>query len=141
MHIPSEISDWLRGNDGLPDPPLILAARQSRADVLDYLLQQIQDLSIVDQYGNNALWAACFSGSAECIQLLVQADIDIDYQNPSGASALIYASSSGKFAVVEQLLQAGANPLLTTQDDFSALDLAASRLCLQLLRNAVKVLR
>ncbi|MDO8845683.1 MAG: hypothetical protein Q7U98_13300 [Methylicorpusculum sp.] len=42
------------------------------------------------------------------------------------------------FRVVAQLMQAGANPLLTTQDDFSALDLAASRACLQLLRQTVK---
>jgi thiosulfate/3-mercaptopyruvate sulfurtransferase len=39
---------------------------------------------------------------------------------------------------VAQLLRAGANPQLTTQDDFSALDLASTRECLQLLRNAVK---
>jgi len=50
---------------------------------------------------------------------------------------LIYASSSGKHAVVNQLLQAGANPLLSTQDDFSALDLAANRECLRLMKQAI----
>lgn len=140
MSIPSKVSDWLAADHDQQTPPLILAARQGRADVLDYFLRMKVDLSAVDQFGNNALWAACFSESAECIQLLVEADIDIDYQNPSGASALIYASSSGKHAVVKQLLEACANPLLTNQDDFSALDLAANRQCMQLLRNAVKAL-
>ncbi|WP_228124966.1 ankyrin repeat domain-containing protein [Candidatus Methylospira mobilis] len=122
--------------------PLIMAAQQARGDVLAYLLQQ-QDvnLGLLDAYGNNALWAACFANAPVCIALLLEAGIDIDYQNPSGATALIYSSSSGRDAVVEQLLQAGANPLLTTQDDFSALDLAANRRCLQLLRNAVKALQ
>jgi len=131
----------LRANsDG--EQPLIMAAQQGRCDVLAYLLrQQDLDLAQLDAYGNNALWAACFANAPDCIALLLEAGIDIDYQNPSGATALIYSSSSGRDAVVEQLLQAGANPLLTTQDDFSALDLAANRRCLQLLRNAVKTLQ
>lgn len=119
---------------------LILAAQHGRHDVVRYWVQQGRDLTVVDAYGNNALWAACFAESAECIATLLEAGIDIDYQNPGGATALTYASSSGKHTVVAQLLQAGANPLLTTADDFSALDLASTRECLQLLRHAVKTL-
>jgi thiosulfate/3-mercaptopyruvate sulfurtransferase len=115
---------------------LILAARQGRADVLKKLLDLDADLSVADQYGNNALWAACFAENAECIGLLLQAGINIDFQNPSGATALIYSASSGRTAVVEQLLVAGANHRLMTQDDFSAFDLAANRQCLMLLRKA-----
>ncbi|MGZ4960740.1 MAG: ankyrin repeat domain-containing protein [Methylomonas sp.] len=136
MHTQTDIDDWLSGHQDPLTPQLILAARQGRAEIVDYLLRNEADLSALDPYGNNALWAACFSESADCIQRLIQAGIDIDYQNPGGASALIYAASSGKQAVVEQLLQAGANPLLTSHDDFSALDLAANRSCLQLLRRA-----
>jgi len=142
------ISAWLVNNDFQTQSPLavnpsgkqplILAAQQGRTDILSFLLQQGADLRVLDAYGNNALWAACFAEAGDCIALLLQAGIDIDYQNPSGASALTYVASSGKQAVVKQLLEAGANPLLTTQDDFSALDLAANRQCLQLLRNAQK---
>ncbi|MDD1621600.1 MAG: ankyrin repeat domain-containing protein [Methylococcaceae bacterium] len=148
MSASAEIDAWLLDQQLKPEQPftangsgrqpLILAARQGRADVLGYLLQQGADLSVIDAYGNNALWAACFAEAYDCIALLLEAGIDIDYQNPSGATALTYSSSSGRHAVVAQLLEAGANPLLTTQDDFSALDLAATRQCLQLLRNAVK---
>lgn len=150
MKLKAEIDAWLLEHQlnpeqpfaagGFGHQPLILAAQQGRADVLGYLLQQGADLNVLDAYGNNALWAACFAEAADCIALLLDAGIDIDYQNPSGATALTYSSSSGKHAVVAQLLQAGANPLLITQDDFSALDLAATRQCLQLLRNAVKVI-
>ncbi len=117
---------------------LILAAQQGRADVLAYLLQQGVDIQVIDVYGNNALWAACFAEALDCIRLLLQAGIDIDYQNSTGATALIYSASSGKSAVVAELISNGANPKLTTQDDFSALDLAANRQCLQLLRGQHK---
>ena len=148
MNLLAHIETWLLDNrletHQLPalnpasQHALILAAQQARQDVVHYLLQQGTDLSVVDAYGNNALWAACFAESADCIATLLEAGIDIDYQNPGGATALIYASSSGRHGVVAQLLKAGANPLITTLDDFSALDLAANRQCLQLLRTAVK---
>lgn len=145
----SAVEIWLRENGFDPGRPLdsnpaghaslILAAQQNRADVLRYLVGQGADLSVLDAYGNNTLWAACFANSADCIAVLLTAGVAIDYQNATGATALIYAASSGKDLVVSQLLQAGANPLLTTQDDFSALDLAATFDCLKMLRQAVKL--
>jgi len=137
MNIPIEIDLWLQEHAKQAEPVLILASRQGRIDVLNHVLNQGVDLNVLDLYGNNALWAACFAESSECIKRLLDAGIEIDYQNTTGASALIYASSSGKHAVVNQLLQAGANPLLSTQDDFSALDLAANRECLRLMKQAI----
>lgn len=136
MTIAEEIVTWLEQHADQTEPVLILAARQGRIEVLDHLLKQGFDIQVLDHYGNNALWAACFAESVTCIERLLNAGIDIDYQNTSGATALTYASSSGKQAVVAQLLQAGANPFLTTQDDFSALELAATRECLRLLKQA-----
>ena len=144
----ADIETWLSDNGfeiQQPDSPntkgqhaLIFAAQQGRDDVAKYLIAQGMDLTVTDAYGNNALWAACFAEAKACITTLLNAGIDIDFQNSTGATALTYASSSGKHEVVSQLLQAGANPLLTTQDDFSALDLASTRQCLKLLRDAVK---
>jgi thiosulfate/3-mercaptopyruvate sulfurtransferase len=137
MSIPIEIDLWLQEHAKQAEPVVILAARQGRIDVLNHILNQGADLNVLDLYGNNALWAACFAESAQCIKRLLEAGIAIDFQNSTGASALIYASSSGKHTVVNQLLQAGANPLLSTQDDFSALDLAANRECLRLMKQAI----
>lgn len=144
MPASAEIAAWLAEHGFLSEASkqmnakgqhaLILAAQQGRADALAHLLTHGADLGALDRYGNNALWAACFAESTACIDLLLAAGIAIDYQNPSGASALIFASSSGRHEIVAHLLQAGANPQLTTQDDFSALDLAATRQCLHLLR-------
>jgi ankyrin repeat protein len=85
------------------------------------------------------LWAACYADSDGCIDALTQAGIDMNHQNSvSGATALIFAASSGKEKVVEQLLAAGADPSLTTHDDFTALDLASTRKILKLLSKLVK---
>ena len=51
----------------------------------------------------------------------------------------MYAASSGKGAVVAQLLAAGAQWAVPNQDDLTALDMAASLECLQLLRAASQV--
>jgi len=140
-----EIRDWLqnnyfsvaqpvlKNNDGID--PLILASQQGRSDVLRFLLEQNAALDVTDQYGNNALWAACYADSSDCIDALVDAGVDMDYQNTaSGATALIFAASSGREKVVEQLLAAGADPGLKTHDDFTALDLASTRKILKLIQ-------
>lgn len=134
--IAAEIVAWIQEHSHQGEPLPILACRQGRLDVLNQLLLENVDLRALDRYGNNALWAACYAESAPCIQRLLEAGIDVDFQNATGATALTFASSSGRHEVVAQLLGAGANPLLTTQDDFSALDLAANRQCLRLLKQA-----
>ncbi|MDP3332672.1 MAG: ankyrin repeat domain-containing protein [Methylococcaceae bacterium] len=139
-----EIRDWLQNNyfsvaqpvvinnDGIY--PLILASQQGRRDVIEFLLEQHAELDVFDQYGNNALWAACYADNSDCIKALIQAGININHQNSaSGATALMFAASSGREQVVEQLLAAGADPTLKSHDDFTALDLASTRKILKLL--------
>jgi ankyrin repeat protein len=98
-----EIWDWLQNNyfsvtrpilknhDGIY--PLILASQQGRSDVLRFLIEQNAAIDTVDQYGNNALWAACYADSSDCIDALIHAGVDINHQNSaSGATALIFAA-------------------------------------------------
>ncbi len=143
-----EIRDWLQNNYfSVAQPvlknsdniyPLILASQQGRNDVVRFLIEQNAAPDVIDQYGNNALWAACYADNSDCIDALIHAGIDIDHQNSaSGATVLIFAASSGREQVVEQLLKAGADPELKTQDDFTALDLASTRKILNLLSKHV----
>jgi ankyrin repeat protein len=140
-----EIRDWLQNNFfSVAEPvlkndtgiyPLILAGQQGRSDIIDFLIKQHAALDVIDKYGNNALWAACYAENSDCIALLLAAGIAINYQNTaSGATALIFAASSGREQVVEQLLAAGADTTLKTQDDFTALDLASTRKILKLIQ-------
>jgi rhodanese-related sulfurtransferase len=119
--------------------PLILASQQGRSDVVNFLIEQNAVLDVVDHYGNNALWAACYAESIDCIEALIISGIKVNHQNSaSGATALIFAASSGRETVVERLLAAGADPTLKTHDDFTALDLASTRKILNLLSKLVK---
>jgi ankyrin repeat protein len=138
------LSDWLH-TEGFDDPdargphgntPLMLAAWRGDDAIVNALLDHGVTLDAVNRDGNNALWLACVHGDLSGIERLVRAGVPIDQTNTTGATALMYASSSGKAAVLRQLLALGADASLRTQDDFSALDMAATVECLRLLRPA-----
>lgn len=114
--------------------PLMRAARLGDAKRVNELLQHGARLEARNADGNNALWFACVGEHHDMIALLVKHGIAIDNQNVNGATCLMYASSTGKDAVVQTLLANGANAALKSLDDFTALDVAATIGCLQLLR-------
>lgn len=113
---------------------LMQACRYGLVNTVKLLLDAGADIHLTNHDGNNALWLACFSGNLEIIDMLLESDINIDNQNFTGATALMYAASAGKASVVQRLLEVGADPHLMTQDDFTALDLAASPQAFRLLR-------
>ena len=114
--------------------PLMRAARQGDLDKMNVLLQLGVDITVRNNDGNNALWFACVGEHFDAIALLLECGINFDNQNDNGATCLMYAASTGKDAVVQTLLAAGANDKLKSLDDFTALDVAATLDCLQLLR-------
>lgn len=118
--------------------PLMHAAWRGEAAIVAALLACGVDRQAVNHDGNTALWLACVANDPALVTQLVAAGLVVDHANLTGATCLMYAASSGKPAIVATLLSLGADPLRTTQDDFSALDMAASLDCLRLLRAAVK---
>jgi len=112
------------GTSGLT--PLMQACRLGLSDIAELLIEAGAEINSTNKDGNNALWLACFSGDLATIHMLIEHKVDMDNMNSAGATALIYASSAGKSDVVELLLKSGANPYIRTQDDFTALDLAAT---------------
>lgn len=114
--------------------PLMRAARAADPARVDELLAAGVDPLKCNADGNQALWLACVGENLDIVERLIAAGCPIDHQNDNGATCLMYASSAGKSAVVELLLARGANPDLATPDDFTALDMAASIECLNLLR-------
>ncbi|MES2229772.1 MAG: ankyrin repeat domain-containing protein [Pseudomonadota bacterium] len=117
---------------------LMQAAWRGDAAAVEALLAQGASLTATNGDGNNALWLACVANDPALVARLVRAGVPIDHRNLTGATCLMYAASSSKPAVVRALLELGANPHLLTQDDYSALDMAASVECLQLLRAATR---
>lgn len=142
--LPAPLAHWLaeegfagpqaRGGHG--NSALMHAAWRGRADIVELLLAAGVDLGVCNHDGNNALWMACVANQPALVERLVAAGVAMDHANATGATALMYAASSSKPEIVRTLLRLGANPALRTQDDFSALDMAASLECLRLLRSA-----
>lgn len=118
--------------------PLMEAAWRGESAIVQALLEWGVDLQAVNGDGNNALWLACVANNPALVIMLAQAGVPINHANATGATSLMYASSSGKSDIVRVLLALGADPLIQTQDDFSALDMAADLDCLQLLRVATR---
>jgi len=117
--------------------PLMRAALLGRVELIDELLRLDVAVDLRNADGNNALWLGCVSNDPAVVRRLVDAGINLDNRNDLGATCLMYAASSGKPAMVELLLQAGADPLVRNFDDAKAVDLAATRECLALLRHTV----
>jgi rhodanese-related sulfurtransferase len=146
--ISPQLAEWLQHHDYPTDDldavldngitPLMRASKLGEVGAVFELLQAGADLHATNIDGNNALWMACVGESIETMDVLIRAGIDMNHQNDNGATCLMYAASTGKHAVVEKLLNSGANSLLKTLDDFSALDMAASIECLNLLRRVEK---
>jgi rhodanese-related sulfurtransferase len=142
--VPAPLAAWL-ATEGynplrpdLPGPhgntPLMHAAWRGAHHAVDALLALGVPLAAENHDGNNALWLACVQGEPGLIRALAASGVPIDHANLTGATALMYAASSGKAEVLATLLELGADPTITTQDDMSALDMAATLDCLQLLR-------
>lgn len=118
--------------------PLMRAALEGRADVVGDLLALGVSIARRNMDGNNALWLACVSSNADVVRQLVAAGIDVENRNDMGATALMYTASAGKADMVALLLECGADPAITNFDDARAVDLAATRDCLQLLRHTLR---
>ena len=117
--------------------PLMRAALFGLEDLVIELLNLGVNIHMRNLDGNNALWLACVSGNSAIIELLLEAGIDIDNRNLTGATTLMYTASSGKHDLTKLLLDNGADPFIRNDDDFLAIELAASEECLKLLRHTV----
>lgn len=115
--------------------PAMRAALSGKDDLVEELLSLGVNIHLRNTDGNNALWLACVSGNATLVQRLIDAGIDMNNQNLTGATALMYTASSGKEDMMKLLLDNGADAMIRTDDDYLAVELAATMECLTLLRH------
>ncbi|ABO58935.1 ankyrin repeat domain-containing protein [Burkholderia vietnamiensis] len=120
--------------DAHDNTPLMVAAWRGARDAVDALLAHGVAVDAINADGNNALWLACVHGDPAGIERLARAGVPLDHANVTGATCLMYAASSGKAEVVRALLALGADPAIRSRDGLTALDMAATAECLQLLR-------
>jgi rhodanese-related sulfurtransferase len=118
--------------------PLMVSARLAPPELVSELLEAGADLHAMNADGNQALWLACVGEATDNIRLLIEAGIDIQHVNFTGATPLMFAASSGRASAVAALLALGADPLFETDLGLSAMDMASTKECLDLMRAAAR---
>ena len=115
--------------------PLMQAAHLGPASLVAELLAAGGRVDAMNADGSQPLWLACVGDDPGIVTLIIKAGADLEHKNVNGSTALMYAASAGKAKALAVLLEAGAD-LTYENDGFSALDMAATRECLDLLRAA-----
>jgi ankyrin repeat protein len=105
--------------------PLVLAARNGRARVVELLLDK--DSAIDPKKGTSALVAAAGSGQLEVVRLLLARGADINRKDSMGTTALQSAAAGGHLDVVVLLIRRGAHVLATDVYHATALHAAARK--------------
>ena len=99
---------WRAAEDG--STPLHRAAKNAEADKVKKLLAQAcVDVNPANQYGSTPLHDAARAGSAEVVQLLLQAGARVDANGRDQLTPLHEAAMQGKAVVAKLLLAAGAD--------------------------------
>jgi len=121
-------SPELRSSDGWT--PLHLAAYMGHAPVARALLSRGTPVDAVSSnaMANTPLCAALAGrGSADVVQLLVDAGADVNFRAALGVTPLHLAASRGADPLVQLLLERGADPSARMDDGTTPAAIAASR--------------
>ena len=100
--------------------PLMLAAEQGAARVVDLLCNAGSDVDAINSYGATALMFAAESGFPEIVNRLIVAGADAQAKDYAGKDAFMYALSNANLRSAELLLALGCVPaaLSTIQTPF-----------------------
>ena len=95
--------------------PLVLAAREGNAAVMDPLLKAGADANAKTTNGTSALMLAAQSGSTEAVTLLLDAGADLTAKEPvRGLTPIMFAAASDRAPIVALLAQRGADVKATS---------------------------
>ncbi|XP_046560339.1 serine/threonine-protein phosphatase 6 regulatory ankyrin repeat subunit B-like [Haliotis rubra] len=88
--------------------PVMLAAWREHRDVVELLVSQGADVSLVDDDGNNILHYACLGGDKKTVESVLSLDgVDINARNNYGETAADWARDRGHLQLVEFLVSRG----------------------------------
>ncbi|ACB94122.1 rhodanese-like domain-containing protein [Beijerinckia indica] len=115
--------------------PLMRACHLNAKAIVTELLQAGARVDASNNDQNQALWLACVGDDPDIVDMIIAAGADLNHANVNGSTALIYAASAGKAKALARLLAAGAD-LDYQVDGFSAIDMASTLECLNMMREA-----
>jgi ankyrin repeat protein len=103
------------------ESPLMMASLKGFVDVCVKLISRGAD---VNKTGWTPLHYASTTGQVAVIELLLENYAYIDAESPNGSTPLMMAAHYGSPESVQQLLAAGADPLLKNEKGLTAIDFA-----------------
>ncbi|XP_060043640.1 ankyrin repeat and SOCS box protein 3 isoform X2 [Erinaceus europaeus] len=109
-----------------------LAAREGNVKVLRKLLKKGRSIDVADNRGWMPIHEAAYHNAVECLRMLIRADSSENYiktKTFEGFCALHLAASQGHWKIVQILLEAGADPNITTSEETTPLFLGANVNC------------
>jgi len=96
--------------------PLLLAAKDGNAGVIELLLEAGGDANFTDANGTTPLMYSAASGSSDAVRILLDHDVNLDdADSTNGQTALMFASARGRVEIVRMLAAAGADPDVLTK--------------------------
>ncbi|XP_028661504.1 ankyrin repeat family A protein 2 [Erpetoichthys calabaricus] len=106
--------------------PLMWAAAHGQIAVVEFLLQNGADPTILAKGRESALSLACSKGYTDIVKMLVECGVDVNEYDWNGGTPLLYAVHGNHVRCVEILLENGADPTIETDSGFNAMDMAVA---------------
>ena len=96
--------------------PLFMAAKNGNAAMIDVLLKAGADANSTDERGTAALMTAASSGNADAVRVLIEHGANVNARESAhGQTALMFAAALNRDAAIKVLLDAHADPGVTTR--------------------------
>ena len=93
-------------------------------DKLQKFFPYLKIIDLCNKYDSTPLHYACYNGSLQCVELLLELNADINAVDIEGKTVLIYAVHSGDINIIKKLLINGADKTIKDNSGNSAYDYA-----------------
>ena len=85
---------------------LMIAARQGKFKIVQYLIDNGADITLKDKYGNTAFTIAAQRGHDKVVQCLIENGANLESLDNHGQTALMHAAHNGHRKIVNLLVEA-----------------------------------
>ncbi|XP_067668025.1 uncharacterized protein [Haliotis asinina] len=115
----------VNSRDGDGRTPVMLAADEGHSDVVELLVSQGADVSLVDDYHDNILHLACIGRNRKTVEFVLSLDgVDVNSRGFRSWTPVMLAARWRRRDVVELLVSQGADVSLVDDDDNNILHYA-----------------
>lgn len=96
--------------DSLNNTPLINAIKNNQKEIVEFLLEQGDEVDRRGQNGSTPLMFACQNANDSIAELLIKQGADVNAKNDKGLNPLIFACLKDSFSLAKLLIDNKANP-------------------------------